>query len=357
MARSTKPKAAVKPRVARGSKAAGTPAEVPVDDGHDDAKAPEVKDEGGTLYNVYRPRRFDEVIGQTAVVKALRVVLNDDGAHTFIFAGPSGVGKTTLARISARYLNCEPSDIYEIAAAVRTGVDDMRELQQAAMFRPMGGGEAKAIILDEVHRLSKPAWESLLKVMEEPPPHLYWFLCTTELDKVPKTIQTRAAVFKLKLVSDHDLREILDDIVAREAITLSADVDGLLIHHAGGSPRQLLSGLALVRTAVDKREAAVVLQTAVESEPVRELCRFLIDGKGSWAKAMGIIAKLREEHEPEEVRILVSRYVAAVLISANSDRQAAFLLSVLDAFHKPYFSAEGQAPLLLSVGTVLLANS
>lgn len=349
MARRAATKAADKPRLAES--------EEPAVDTDKAAALPATAEQvSGTLYNLYRPKSFGAVIGQAAVVKSLQGVLKADSAHTFILAGPSGVGKTTLARISARYLRCEPADIYEIAAAVRTGVDDMREVLQQANYRPLGGGEAKAIILDEVQRLSKQAWESLLKMTEEPPAHLYWFLCTTEPDKIPKTIQTRAATFRLKSVADADLRDLLEDVCNKEDIELAADVDGLLIRYAEGSPRQLLSGLTLVRSAESKRDAAVLLQSAVESEPVRDLCRFLIDGKGSWQKAMGLIAKLASENEPEAVRILVSRYVAAVLIEASSDRQASYLLSVLDAFQKPYSTAEGQAPLLLSVGTVLLAN-
>jgi DNA polymerase III gamma/tau subunit len=310
---------------------------------------------GGTLYNTYRPQLFKEVIGQEAVVKALVELLRTDAAHTFLFTGPSGVGKTTLARLSAKFVRCAPQDIVEIAAAVNTGVDAMREIQTAADYQPFGG-ESKAIILDEVQRLSKPAWESLLKALEEPSPHTYWFLCTTEPDKVPKTITTRAASFKLKPVADAAMRDLLADVCNREGIELAGDVDGMLISKAAGSPRQLLSDLAIVRGAKDKREAAELLSSAVESEPVRELCRLLTDGKASWQKAMAVVSNAVAQHEPEEIRILVCRYMAAVAINASSDRAAGHALMVLDYFRSPFFSAEGNAPLILAIGNVLLAN-
>lgn len=310
---------------------------------------------GGTLYNTYRPKLFKEVVGQEVVVNALIKILQKDAAHTFLFTGPSGVGKTTLARLSAKFVRCAPQDIVEIAAAVNTGVDAMREIQAAADYQPFGG-ESKAIILDEVQRLSKSAWESLLKALEEPSPHTYWFLCTTEPDKILKTITTRAVTFKLKPVEDAAMRDLLADVCNKEGIELADGVDNLLISKAGGSPRQLLSDLAMVRDAEGKADAAELLSTAIESEPVRELCRMLTDGKGSWQKAMAIVAKILDGHEPEEARILVCRYMAAVAIGATSDRAAQHACMVLDFFRAQFFSAEGSAPLILAIGNVLLAN-
>lgn len=310
---------------------------------------------GNTLYNKYRPQLFKEVIGQGVTVTALMTILKKDAAHTFLFTGPSGVGKTTLARLSAKYVRCAPQDIIEIAAAVKTGVDDMREVLLTAGYQPFGG-ESKAFILDEVQRLSKSAWESLLKVLEEPSPNTYWFLCTTEPDRVPATIKTRAVTFKLKPVGESDLRDLLADVCNKEGIELADDVGNLLIRNAGGSPRQMLSDLAMVAEVKSKAEAAALLSTALESEASRELCRLLTDGSGSWQKAMAIVTKALESHDAEELRILIVRYVAVVATKATSDRQARHACMVLDYFHTPFLVAEGSAPLILAIGNVLLAS-
>lgn len=308
----------------------------------------------GTLHTKYRPAAFKQVVGQMAAIKSLSSVLNRDGSHAFLFTGPSGCGKTTLARIAAHFVRCDPKDILEIAAALKTGVDDMRDIQEFSLYRPLGGGESRAIILDECHRLSKNAWDALLKAIEEPPRHMYWFLCTTDPGKVPATIKTRCTTINLKLVADADMRGLIDDVCIEEGIKLSDDVIALVLKNARGSPRQALVSLSQVRDAKDKREAAQILQTALETEPTVELCRMLVAGTGSWQKAMSLVAKLDED--PESVRIIVNNYVAAVLIEASTDKSVMHLCRILDSFSKSYNQSDRLAPLLLSIGNVLIAN-
>jgi DNA polymerase-3 subunit gamma/tau len=135
------------------------------------------------LITKYRPRTLADVIGQDNVVRSLQSIGKKKDTQVFLFSGPSGCGKTTLSRILAKMYGVEDNSVLEIDAASRTGVDDMRQLQEIVQYRPFGDSGKRAIILDECHRLSKNAWDSLLKVLEDPPAHIVWCFCTTELIK------------------------------------------------------------------------------------------------------------------------------------------------------------------------------
>lgn len=308
------------------------------------------------LHEKYRPGKWDDVIGHEPMVRSLRSIVSKKEAQTFLFSGGSGVGKTTLARIAAREFGCERHAITELDAATHTGIDEMRAVQTLTQYIPLGQSKARSIIIDECHRLSSNAWDSLLKATEKPPANVYWFFCTTNIAKVPATIKTRSIHYDLKPVPDNLLGELYDDVCDREKIKLDGDIGDLIIREAKGSPRQLLVNLASCRVAKDKKEAVQLLKTAVETDPIIELCRFLSNGAGgSWTKAMAIVKKLEEEN-PEGVRIVVMNYMGSALRKANSDRDATYFLQRLEAFAVPYNTAEGLSPLLRSIGQVMFSG-
>jgi DNA polymerase III subunit gamma/tau len=301
----------------------------------------------------YRPQDFSEVIGQKDAVASLRQVLKEKRAHSFLFIGPSGTGKTTIARIAAGECGCLPRDIIEIDAASNTGVDDMRKLQDVLQYRPFGEGKARGIILDECHMLSKAAWNSLLKVTEEPPTYVYFFLCTTEPGKVPATIRNRCHQAILKAVSDKDLNRILNWVAEEEQLDVDETVAQIIVKEAKGSPRQLLVNLAAAGHCTNKTEAAAALHSALETDAILEFCRFMTTN-GSWVKAMGVVEKL-EGTSPESARIVFCNYMASVLKSAKTEEKAMAGLRLLECFSTPYNASEGMAPLYLSIGRALYA--
>lgn len=303
------------------------------------------------LHEKYRPRKFDEVVGQAAAVKSLARVIEKQTSRSFLFIGPSGVGKTTLARIASRVAGCDHHSITEIDAATNSGVDAMRKVSEAIQYKPFGEKDKRATIIDECHGLSKQAWDSLLKVLEEPPKHALWFLCTTDPRKVPPTIKTRCVTITLKAVDDRYLRDLVEEVADLEKMKVGESIVDLIVRQAFGSPRQALVNLATCDGVKDKREAAELLSTVLENDATIELCRFFFQG-GSWSKVATILAKLDKDN-PEGVRIVVCNYYASVLKNAKSEKDVMRALSIIEAFSTPYNQAEGMAPLYLSVGRVM----
>lgn len=308
------------------------------------------------FHTAYRPVEFDDVTGQDGVIKGLRALLGRDTSHAFMFSGPSGVGKTTLARITAAQCNVPASNILEFDASTNTGVEDIRNLQQELLYRPFGGGN-KAIIVDEAHGLTKNAWNALLKATEEPPEWVYFFLCTTEPSKVPKNIQTRFSKFALNPVPVRKLVELLTWVCSEEGIKLHPDILLLCAEEADGSPREALVNLAEVTECKTEKEAAEVLASArtKDSKEIRDLCQYILNGKGTWQTGMSIIDKLAETN-PESVRIVTMNYLAAVAKNAKTDSQAIRIIRMMEAFATPYNNSDGKAALVLSVGRCLYSD-
>lgn len=307
------------------------------------------------LHLDYRPRELDEVVGQDAAVKSLRGLIDRRAAQTFLLTGPSGTGKTTMARIAAHMLGCAAKDIREIDAATNTGIEAMRAVQDMVQYRPFGKSEGRAVIIDECHALSRQAWQSLLKSTEEPPEHASWFFCTTEPTKVPATIKTRCAVIQLRAIPGPELRQLLDGVLEAEGHKMPPDVREAVVQEAEGSARQMLQNAAACWEARGRREAVDALRSAREAEPVVELAQFLLRG-GSWVKAMGILDKLGDE-SPDSVRIGVCNYLGGALRRAKTDKEACRLLAVIDPFVEPLGAGTDRAALAVAVGRALYSGS
>jgi DNA polymerase-3 subunit gamma/tau len=230
------------------------------------------------LARKWRPQRFEDVIGQRGAIETLKNAITTGRlAQSFIFAGPRGVGKTTTARILARALNCDQGptgepcgvcdacreiaegrdvDVLEIDGATYTGVDAVREV----IVEPLGiapmRDRFKIFIIDEVHRLSKNAFDALLKSIEEPPPYVKFMMATTELQNVPVTIQSRSQVFELKALPFSAIREQLRSIIDREQVQVDDAALALVARSAEGSMRDALSALDQVLAFTDREVTA-----------------------------------------------------------------------------------------------------
>jgi DNA polymerase-3 subunit gamma/tau len=237
------------------------------------------------LARKWRPQRFEDVIGQRAVTQTLRnAIAANRIAQSFVFAGPRGVGKTTTARILARGLNCEQGptadpcgtcdacveiaegrdmDVLEIDAATHTQVQNVRDVIVAGLATAPARDRHKIFIIDEVHRLSNNAFDALLKSIEEPPPHVVFMMATTEIDKVPPTIQSRSQVFELKMIGVKQIADQIRSIAAAEAITIDDAAVMALARAGDGSMRDAQSAfdqvIAFAGTTITAEAVATVL--------------------------------------------------------------------------------------------------
>lgn len=213
------------------------------------------------LYRKYRPRTFDEVVGQDHIVKTLiNQIKLDKISHAYLFCGSRGTGKTSTAKIFAKAINCQNSkngspclecdvckaldgtniDVLEIDAASNNGVDEIRDLREKVKYPPVVG-KYKVYIIDEVHMLSTNAFNALLKTLEEPPAHTVFVLATTEVHKLPATILSRCLRFDFKLVSLEDLTSLLKKVLEQENVKYDEQAVNVIARAGEGSVRDTLS--------------------------------------------------------------------------------------------------------------------
>ncbi len=256
------------------------------------------------LYNIHRPKTFSQVVGQEHIVQTLRnAVLSNAPAHAYLFCGSRGLGKTTLARVLARSLNCENQnsgeaclkckacisfdegnflDLLEIDAASNTGVDNIRNLVETVNFMPTAG-KYKIYIIDEAHMLSKGAWNALLKTLEEPPSHAVFVLATTEIGKVPDTINSRAQRFDFSVFPKELIEEHLERVLKLQNFSLPKEVLSMVAKSAQGSMRDALTLLDQVLGLGEDAslETAGRLLGVTNSEILEDLLRLIQKGQPS----------------------------------------------------------------------------
>ena len=244
-----------------------------------------------SLYRIHRPASFSEVVGQEQVTKPLEEAARSKKiGHAYLFAGSRGLGKTSVARIFADAIGCKENDLHEIDAASNNSVDAMRALTEGVYTLPFES-PYKVYILDEAHMLSKSAWNAFLKTLEEPPAHAVFILATTELDKVPETVQSRCQVFEFKKPARRGLAEVVKNVAKKEGYTLAPDAAELIALLAEGSYRDALSVLQKVfASSPDNPPAGGLTREEVEKatgSPRREQVHALISALATAPPAGG----------------------------------------------------------------------
>jgi len=295
--------------------------------------------ENVALYRKYRPSTFTDVRDQEHIVTVLEGAIKKGTIpHAILFSGTRGTGKTTLARIFAKAIGVSDVDLYEIDAASNRGIDDIRELREAVYTMPYES-ERKVYIIDEVHMLTKEAFNALLKTLEEPPSHVVFILATTEEEKLLDTILSRCQVFRMRSPSRKVLAETVIDVAEKEGFTLSSDAADLIAIAADGSFRDALGVTQKVIMAsgdtLGSADEVATIIGAPKMKTLQELVQALHDKNVE--QALEAVQVALDTHVDMKIfmRLLLER-VRAVILLRNAPAKAESILkafSVADAEH------------------------
>ena len=285
-----------------------------------------------SLYLKHRPRSFERMVGNSNLIKTLEGVLSkEDRPHTFLLHGPTGCGKTTLARIITKKVGATGLDIREVNTADNRGIDTVRDIIQKMQFKPIES-EAVVWIIDECHKLSNDAQNAFLKPLEDTPPHVYFILCTTDPERLLGTIKGRCSQYQVKALTEEEMLLLLKRVVRKEEETLDDKVYDIIVRDSFGYPRNALQILEQVLQAPVEDRAKVAEQAHFEYSQTIELCRALLNDKTQWKQVSTILAGLKEQ-EPEGIRRMVLGYCQAILLKGDNWRAGL----VMEEFINPFY--------------------
>lgn len=295
------------------------------------------------LYKKYRPTKFSGLVGQEDATNILRG-LGSGGQfpHCTLFTGPSGCGKTTACRILQKSLRCSDADFNEINCADKEarGIQAVQAIRERIGYAPLGGS-VRIWLLDECHRLTSDSQAAFLKMLEDTPEHVYFFLATTDPHKLLSTIKTRSTEIRFRALTTTEMDDLLTLVSGEEGFVLTQDVKEAIVDSAGGSARKALVYLNQILYIEGEEKQLNAIHSDTTKQTI-ELCRVLFNTKSTWSQVSKLLRDIRSvEEEPERVRRVVLGYAAAILIKGGNKRA----FDVIEVFRDDLFSS-GKAGLV-----------
>lgn len=286
------------------------------------------------LYQKYRPKTLEEVKGNEAVISSLSKFLKDKEhcPHSFLLSGPTGCGKTTLGRIIAAELGCKGTDLKEIDTADFRGIDTIREIRQNSQYAAIEGS-CRVWIVDECHQLTKDAQNALLKILEDTPQHVYFILCTTDLNGLLPTIKGRCQQFQVELLTTRQMYRLIHEIVVAEGEELDKEVVDQIIESGDGHPRDTINILEKVLSVDNEQRLEFAKFSQEQQAESIELCRILVSKECKWKDVKEILNNLKGQKE-ETIRRTVLGYCQAILLKGEND----YVAWIIEQFLEPFYN-------------------
>lgn len=293
------------------------------------------------FHNKYRPKSFEEFLGNEPMVKSLKSLLEKKGhPHTYLFIGPSGTGKTTLARIIDKELGCHDIEFFELDTANTRGIDTIREVIESSLYVPTMG-KVKVYLFDEAHQITGAAAEALLKLAEKPPRYVYLIFCTTNPEDMLGPLKKRCQIFSLNPLDEDTMRALVLHVLQEEKAELSPEILELLIKASDGIPRAALMLLQKIISLDKGEQERVLLDASLEvtsRNGIRDLCRILVsepsrtEQNTNWEDIRKILNRLNSP--AEEIRKVIMEYMADFLLQATSEAEREKAIRIIDDFSK-----------------------
>jgi len=301
------------------------------------------------FYKKYRPKTFKEIRGQPEACKTLHAAIKARNVpHSILFSGPSGTGKTTMARLMATKLGCSTGfDFIEVNAASNNGIGVIRGIEQQTGLAAVQ--ESRVWVFDEAHELSTPAQNALLKILEDTPSCVYFFLCTTHPDDLLPTIRNRCTNIEMKPLNSETMRSLLVDICNKEKLNTDEKVINRIIDVAEGSARRALVLLEQIMTLTPDEAIKVIQSNDVRQQAV-EIVKALLRPGTTWPEMAKIIKSVDED--AEKVRRLILAYTTTVMLGQPKPGRAFY---IIQAFRDSFFAC-GKAGLVAGCFEVVTAK-
>jgi len=296
----------------------------------------------------YRPVSLDEFFGNLPLKKTIISVMDKvDKPHTYLLTGPSGCGKTTLSRIMANMLNCKDSDLVEYNISEMRGIDAAREIISSCKFVPMYG-DVKVIILNECQKATNEFQNSMLEILEEPPETVFFILCTTEPEKLLKTIRNRCTTFHVSPLAKHDMIGLVNWILESEGKKVADKVRDAILFAAEGSPRVVVKILDQIIDLTDEEaQLQSISEITIDETLVIDICRKIISTDSPakrWAELSLMLKGF--DSDAEGARRAILGYLSTVILSKKGDEGKRIAL-IMSEFIHPYYDS-GKAGLIIS---------